>query len=125
MAEAANAATNGRHEIDLRLFPWLEGTDEFQQAWEIWGEFWHVSRHDLEVRALLREAWEEWVQLIAESIERGKRDGSIAATVMSVEAARRVAALLENLGQQLTMGLMAPEDARDLLRGAIEREFPG
>jgi AcrR family transcriptional regulator len=36
MAEAASAATSGRDEIDRRLFPWLEGTDEFQQAWEIW-----------------------------------------------------------------------------------------
>jgi AcrR family transcriptional regulator len=124
MAEAASAAESGRQEIDLRLLPWLEGTEEFQQAWEIWGEFWHASRHDEEVRALLRDAWEEWVQLIAEAVDRGQLDGSIAATVDSVEAARRLAALLESLGQQLTTGLMAPDDARGLLRGAIEREFP-
>jgi TetR/AcrR family transcriptional regulator, transcriptional repressor of bet genes len=124
MAEAASAATSGREEIDRRLFPWLEGTDEFQQAWEIWGEFWHSSRHDDEVRALLHDSWEEWVQLIAEAIERGRGDGSIAASVDAVEAARRLAALLESLGQQLTTGLIGPDDARGLLRGAIEREFP-
>jgi TetR/AcrR family transcriptional repressor of bet genes len=124
MAEAASAATSGREEIDRRLFPWLEGTDEFQQAWEIWGEFWHSSRHDDEVRALLHDSWEEWVQLIAEAIERGRSDGSIAASVDAVEAARRLAALLESLGQQLTTGLIGPDDARGLLRGAIEREFP-
>jgi AcrR family transcriptional regulator len=124
MAEAASAATSGREEIDLRLFPWLEGTEEFEQAWEIWGEFWHASRHDDHVRALLQDAWEEWVQLIAEAVDRGKVDGSIAASVAPVEAARRLATLLESLGQQLTTGLIAPEDARGLLRGAIEREFP-
>jgi TetR/AcrR family transcriptional repressor of bet genes len=124
MAEAASAATSGREEIDLRLFPWLEGTEEFQQAWEIWGEFWHASRHDDEVRALLRDAWEEWVQLIAEAIDRGKLDGSIGPSVESVDTARRLATLLESLGQQLTTGLIAPDDARGLLRGAIEREFP-
>ena len=124
MAEAAGTAESGRHEIALRLMPWLEDTREFQQAWEVWGEFWHASRHDEAVRALLRDAWEEWVQLIAEAIDRGRSDGSIAAAVDPVESARRLAALLESLGQQMTMGLLAPEDARGLLRGAIEREFP-
>jgi AcrR family transcriptional regulator len=124
MAEAASAATSGRDEIDRRLFPWLEGTDEFQQAWEIWGEFWHASRHDEAVRALLHDSWDEWVQLIAEAIERGRGDGSIATSVDPVEAARRLAALLESLGQQLTTGLIGPDEARGLLRGAIEREFP-
>ena len=124
MAEAASAATSGREEIELRLFPWLGGSEEFQQAWEIWGEFWHAGRHDDEVRALLRDAWEAWVQPIAEAIDRGKLDGSIAASVASVETARRLAALLESLGQQLTIGLTAPEDARGLLRGAVDREFP-
>jgi BetI-type transcriptional repressor, C-terminal len=76
------------------------------------------------VRALLRDAWDEWVQLIAEAIERGRVDGSIPRSVQPVEAARRLAALLESLGQQLTMGLIEGEDARGLLRGAIEREFP-
>jgi AcrR family transcriptional regulator len=124
MAEAVGAATSGREEIDLRLFPWLDATEEFQQAWEIWGEFWHASRHDDEVRALLHGAWDEWVQLVAEAIERGRRDGSIAASVEPVEAARRLAALLESLGQQLTAGLTTPDDARSLLHGAIERECP-
>jgi len=124
MAEAASAATSGREQIDLYLFPWLEGTDDFRQAWEIWGEFWHASRHDEEVRALLRDAWEEWVQLIAEAIDRGKLDGSIAAGVESVDTARRLATLLESLGLQLTTGLIAADDARRLLRGALEREFP-
>jgi TetR/AcrR family transcriptional repressor of bet genes len=124
MAEAASSASSGRQEIDLRLLPWLEGTEEFEQAWEIWGEFWHASRHDDEVHALLRDAWDEWVQLIAEAIERGRVDGSIPQSVQPVEAARRLAALLESLGQQLTIGLITGEDARGLLRGAIEREFP-
>lgn len=124
MAEAASTAKSGREEIDLRLLPWLGGTTEFQQAWEIWGEFWHSSRHDEEVRRILNDAWDEWIQLIAEAIERGKADGSIAPTVIPADAARRLAALLESLGQQLTMGLIAPEDARGLLSGAIEREFP-
>jgi hypothetical protein len=44
--------------------------------------------------------------------------------VKSVDTARRLATLLESLGQQLTTGLIAPDDARGLLRGAIEREFP-
>jgi AcrR family transcriptional regulator len=124
MAEAASGARSGREEIDLRLFPWLEGTSEFEQAWEIWGEFWHASRHDAEVRALLRDAWDEWVQLIAEAIERGKLDGSVKKNVKSVDTARRLAALLESLGQQLTMELITAEEARALLSGAIEREFP-
>jgi AcrR family transcriptional regulator len=124
MAEAAGAAESGREEIELRLFPWLEGTDEFQRAWEVWGEFWHAGRHDEEVRALLGAAWAEWVQLIAEAIDRGKRDGSIAPAVESLPSARRLAAVLESLGQQVTTGLASLDDARDLLRGALERELP-
>lgn len=123
MAEAAGGAASGREEIDLRLVPWLEGTAEFQQAWEIWGEFWHASRHDDEVRALLRDAWDEWVQLIAEAVERGQADGSIAGRIEARASARRLAAVLESLGQQLTLGLLAPEEASGLLRGAIEREL--
>lgn len=124
MAEAAGAATSGREEIDLRLFPWLDAAEEFEQAWETWGEFWHAARHDDDVRALLHDCWEEWVQLIVEAIERGRRDGSIGADVDAADAARRLAALLESLGQQLTTGLIAPQDARALLRGAITKEFP-
>jgi AcrR family transcriptional regulator len=124
MAEAAGDAQSGREEIDLRLFPWLEGSAEFGQAWVMWGEFWHASRHDRAIQALLRDAWEEWVQLIAEAIDRGKHDGSIAADVDPVAAARRLAALLESLGQQMTSDLIAPRDACDLLRGAIARELP-
>ena len=124
MAEAAGTAESGRHEIALRLMPWLEDTREFQQAWEVWGEFWHASRHDDEVRALLHDAWDEWVQLIAEAIERGRVDGSIPQSVRPVETARRLAALLESLGQQLTLGLITGEDARGLLLGATAREFP-
>jgi TetR/AcrR family transcriptional repressor of bet genes len=124
MAEAVGAAASGREEIDLRLLAWLDASDEFQQAWEIWAEFWHASRHDDEVRALLHDCWEEWVELIAEAVERGRRDGSIASGIDPVDAARRLAALLESLGQQLTTGLIAPRDARRLLRGAIEMELP-
>ncbi|MBN1527521.1 MAG: TetR family transcriptional regulator C-terminal domain-containing protein [Thermoleophilaceae bacterium] len=124
MAEAASSSASGREEIDARLFPWLGGSDEFDQAWEVWGEFWHVSRHDEDVRAILRESWDEWVQLIAEAVDRGRRDGSIAEDARPQDAARRLAALLESLGQQLTMELITAEDARGLLRGAIEREFP-
>jgi AcrR family transcriptional regulator len=124
MAEAASVAASGRQEIDLRLLPWLEGTEEFEQAWEIWGEFWHASRHDDEVRALLRDVWDEWVQLISEAVERGKLDGSISQGVRPVESARRLAALLESLGQQLTIELITPDEAQGLLRVAIERELP-
>jgi AcrR family transcriptional regulator len=123
MAEAVGGAASGREEIDLRLFAWLDPSDEFQQAWEIWAEFWHAGRHDDELRALLHNCWEEWVQLIAEAVERGRRDGSIARSVDSLDAARRLAALLESLGQQLTTRLIAPQDARRLLGGAIESEL--
>jgi AcrR family transcriptional regulator len=123
MAEAAGGAASGREETELRLLPWLEGTAEFQQAWEVWAEFWHASRHVGEVRALLRDAWEEWVQLIAEAIERGRLDGSIAAAVEARASARRLAAVLESLGQQSTVGLLAPEEASALLQGAIEGEL--
>ena len=124
MAEAAGAAESGREEIELRLFLWLEEADEFEQAWEVWGEFWHAGRHDDEVRDLLSESWAEWVQLIADAIDRGKRDGSIAPAVETLASARRLAALLESLGQQVTTGLASLGDARDLLRGALERELP-
>jgi hypothetical protein len=120
MAEAASTARSGREEVRLRLLPWLGGTDEFERAWEIWGEFWHASYRDDEVRALLRDAWEEWLQLILEAIDRGKLDGSIPSHVEAMDAARRVAALLESLGQQLTTDMIRVEDARRLLHGAIE-----
>jgi AcrR family transcriptional regulator len=124
MVESAGTAASGREELELLLFPWLEGTTEFGQAWELWGEFWHAARHDDEVRTLLRTAWEEWVTLIAEAIGHGVADGSLPAGIVAADAARRLAALLESLGQQMTTDLMRADDARGLLRGAIEREFP-
>ena len=104
--------------------PWLEGTEEFEQAWEVWGEFWHASRHDEQVRALLRDAWDEWVQLIAEAIDRGRMDGSIPRSVDPVEAARRLAALLESLGQQLTVGLITARMRAGCCSGAIASGVP-
>lgn len=123
MAEAAHLARSGREEICSRLVPWLGGTEEFEEAWEIWGEFWHAGRHDDSTRDLLRDAWNEWLQLIAEAIDRGKADGSIPADVRSIDAARRLAALLESLGQQRTAELISVEDARRILGDAIEMEF--
>jgi AcrR family transcriptional regulator len=123
MAEAASEARSGREEVELRLYPWLGGSDEFEQAWAVWGEFWHASRHNEEIRALLKDLWEEWVALIVAALDCGKLDGSIPADVESLDVARRLAALLESLGQQLTTQLISAEGARVLLDGALDREL--
>ncbi|MFI6505859.1 TetR/AcrR family transcriptional regulator [Nonomuraea typhae] len=123
MADAAQEAESGREEIELRLFTWLERSEEFEQAWKIWGEFWHAARQQGDIRTLLHTLWDEWLQLIIEVVDRGKQDGSIPARVQSSDAARRLAALLESLGQQLTTGLVTVGDARRLLRGAMDMEF--
>jgi hypothetical protein len=123
MADAATKSTCVRDELESRLYAWLEGGDEFQQAWAVWGELWHASRHSEEIRTLLEQMWNEWVALIGAVIERAKRDRSLPASVESAPVARRLTALLESLGQQLTTGLIAAAEARWLLQGALAREL--
>ena len=123
MADATTDSTCGRDELESRLCAWLKGGDEFQQAWAVWGELWHASRHSEDIRTLLEQMWDEWVALIGAVIERAKRDRSIPASIESAPVARRLTALLESLGQQLTTGLISAGEARWLLQGALVREL--
>jgi AcrR family transcriptional regulator len=114
---------NGRAELEARLCAWLDDGDAYEQAWAVWGELWHASRHDEAVRRQLEQMWNGWVGLIERLLERGMRDGSVPAGVQPTPVARRLAALMESLGQQMSVELLPAPDARRLMQGALALEL--
>jgi DNA-binding transcriptional regulator YbjK len=123
MPELATEPMSGRDELALRLQAWLEGGDAYAEAWAVWGEMWYASHHSEEIRRLLEKMWSDWVALIEAVSERGKSDGSILGVIEAASAARRLTALMESLGQQLTIALISAAAARRLMEEALVIEL--
>lgn len=123
MPELSTGASSGREELEARLCAWLDDGDAYERAWAVWCELWHAGRHDEAVRRQLEQMWGGWVGLIEQLIERGTRDGSIQAGVEPAPVARRLTALMESLGQQMTVELLPAPDARRLMEAAIALEL--
>lgn len=111
----------------LRRFLHLYVEDDvvFQENWVLWNEMWSSSLFDPDMRPAIEEAYRRWIAFIVDLVEQGRTDGSIPAGVDPEEAGARLAAVVDGIGSQLLLGLLARDRAAALIEQSIELELSG
>ena len=111
----------------LRRFLHLYVEDDvvFQENWVLWNEMWSSSLFDPDMRPTIEEAYRRWIAFIVDLVEQGRTDGSIPAGVDPEEAGARLAAVVDGIGSQLLLGLLARDRAAALIEQSIELELSG
>jgi len=114
----------GRTQLEQHLMAWTSDDPIIKQHWIVWTELWRWSLFEPEVRAAVAERHGRFVAAIADAIERGKADGTIAKTVSTRDATERLAACSDSFGDQVVIGIRSVEEARHALARALESECP-
>jgi hypothetical protein len=107
------------------LHLYVEDDVVFQENWVLWNEMWSSSLFDPDMRPTIEEAYRRWIAFIVDLVEQGRTDGSIPAGVDPEEAGARLAAVVDGIGSQLLLGLLARERAAALIEQSIELELSG
>jgi AcrR family transcriptional regulator len=125
--ERATAAlrplATGLARVERRLGVYLDDEREFRDSWVVWMEMQRTAVFEPWLRPAVLESQREWVVQIAQHIEEGQADGSIPARVRAEEAAHRLCATLDGLGQQVMLGGLERERAALLLHEALVLEL--
>jgi AcrR family transcriptional regulator len=121
-AELAEVTT-GAARVERMLLVGVEPDLAFSEQRALWNEVWSSLRSDDELRPLVERSYRVWLGRVVELIEDGQADGSIPDVVEATQAGWRLAAAADGLDSLLYLGLVDREQARELMRGAITREF--
>lgn len=119
LAPLPDAAARLEHALLASLDPeppWSE-----QRA--LWNEVWSTMRFDDLLRPLVEGAYRAWVERIVGLVRAGAEDGSIAPPADAEATGWRLAAAADGIDSMLYLGLLDRRRARELVRGAIEREL--
>ena len=121
--QAAAGATTAREELAARLVGELSDTEEVRTNSAAWGELRWASVFDDRLRPAVHKLTAEWVDEIAELVERvhteeGTRGGD------SHAIAERLVALVEGLSGRWLTGAVPPGHLQELLADAIKIELP-
>ena len=121
-AELAALPTAGER---LRRFLLLYVGDEsvFHENSVLWNEVWSSSLFDEDLRPAIESAYADWVMRVMELVRDAVEEGSASPVTDAEAAARRLAALVDGLGSQRLVGLLAPAEAVRLVDEAIELEL--
>ena len=95
-----------------------------KRHWIVWTEIWRWSLFESDLRPAVAERHTRFIESIAGYITKGKDDGSITSKVNVSEASQRLAACSDSFGDQVTIGLKSPGEARVALIAAIDHECP-
>jgi AcrR family transcriptional regulator len=119
----AAGATSAREELVARLVGELQDTDEVRINSSAWGELRWNSVFEEALRPAVHKLTAEWVDEIAELVEKvGVEEGR--GIPLDVHAsAERLVALVEGLSGRWLTGAVAIERLRDLLANAIDLEL--
>jgi AcrR family transcriptional regulator len=111
----------------LRRFLHLYVEDDvvFQENWVLWNEMWSSSLSDPDMRPTIEEGYRRWIAYIVDLVEQGRTDGSVPPAVDPKEAGARLAAVVDGIGSQLVLGLVARDRAAALIEQSIELELTG
>ena len=88
----------------------------------LWNEVWSSLRYDDELRPLVQERYRAWAGRIVRLLEEGRRDGSVPASVDAEKAGWRLAAAADGVDSILYLGVLARDEARELLASCFTRE---
>jgi AcrR family transcriptional regulator len=121
-AELAALPTAGQR---LRRFLLLYLGDEsvFHENSVLWNEVWSSALFDEELRPAIESAYAGWVTRVVDLVLEAVNEGSVSPRTDTEAAARRLAALVDGLGSQRLVGLVAPAEAARLVEEAIELEL--
>lgn len=114
----AGPELSARDELETMLLAELQDSDEVRVTSVAWGELRASAAFAPSLHETLRSATEDWNADVAELI-RGIPDHG---TVDPADAAGRLTALVEGLSSRWHSGSITVDQARRLLRGAIELE---
>ncbi|GAA0582353.1 TetR/AcrR family transcriptional regulator [Kribbella sandramycini] len=121
---AAAGATSARAELVARLVGELSGTDEVQVNSAAWGELRWASVFDERLRPAVHKLTAEWVDEIAELVQRVHTEEGTDGGEHASAIAERLVALVEGLSGRWLTGAVEPDHLRELLAGAIAIELP-
>jgi AcrR family transcriptional regulator len=97
----------------------------FHENRALWSEAWSLMRLDDELRPEVERLYRAWVGRLAELVEEGQADGSIAASVEPERLARRLAAVVDGLESQLLLGVASPREVAEMVAESIALELGG
>ena len=121
-AEMAHATTPAERLERLLGFQ-LANHEAARASWVLWRELWTHALFDGRLRAVVGESYLAWVGRIDEAVREAAVDAGDAGCADPPAAGARLAALVDGLGEQLELGIVDHERARELLRGAIALEL--
>ena len=117
--ELAGIAT-GAERAECALMRTIDPALEANPA--LWNEVWSSLRYDDELRPLVQERYRAWAGRIVRLLEEGRRDGSVPASVDAEEAGWRLAAAADGVDSILYLGVLARDEARELLASCFTGE---
>jgi AcrR family transcriptional regulator len=125
--ERATAAlrplATGLARVERLLRVYLDDERVFRDSWLVWMEMQRTAVFEPHLREAVLDSQRAWVAQIAQHVDEGRADGSIPERVRAAEAAHRLAATLDGLGQQVVLGGLERERAARLVRDAIALEL--
>jgi len=116
------ALPTGTAKLARFLELYFEDNVVFDTDEALWNEVWSSALFDPELRPTLAEAYARWVATIVDLVAAGRTDGSLPKGVEPERTGRRLAALVDGLGTQTTLGLLDRKEAAALLRDALAAE---
>lgn len=116
-------AANGAAKVELYLLASVDSSEPYNEQRALWNEVWSSLRVDSELRPLVHDAYQAWMQRLISLIEEGRGDGSVPGEVSASRAGRRLAVFADGLDSMLYLGLTDGRKARRLLRESIELEL--
>jgi AcrR family transcriptional regulator len=120
---ALRPLTTGLARVERLLRVYLDDERVFRDSWVVWMETLRTAVFQPSLREAVVASHRGWVRQIANQIAEGRADGSIPEHVEPEDAAHRLAATLDGLGQQVVLGGLTRERATALLRAALALEL--
>ena len=117
------ALSTGAARVERMLLVTVEPELAFSEQRALWNEVWSSLRSDDELRPLVERSYRDWLDRVVALIEQGRADGSVPANVIATDAGWRLAAASDGLDSLLYLGLVDRDEARELIRGLLAREF--
>lgn len=116
----------GRSALIASVVAEVQDRDEVRENSAAWNEFRDAAVFDEALRPALFRYTQEWIDEVADLVEGGKEDGSIAGHVDAGSVGRQVTALTEGISTRWLSGFISTDAARRELQTAVERSLdPG
>lgn len=123
--ETAGPSRDGYEEVLARLRRELQDDPEVREQAAVWGEIRGAAVFDPALRRTVAASTSYWIDKLAEAIRSGQGDGSIPVTVHPDDAATRLTAFVEGLGDRWLSGQLDTDEVRRHITEAAAKELEG